>query len=974
MSILLLPANLLLLGVLSASNSGEAVTAKASLDWTASWIWKARDRYDGYNDTIEARRSFDLPEFASATLRVTADTYYRLFVNGEWVNDGPSRSWPDHYQYDVIDTTPYLKQGRNDIRIIAKFFGIGTFHQVPKEAGLLAQLDVFDSAGKPVACVGTDAQWEVRDAAGWTQYAPKQSVQLGPYEIFDARREDTGSFEPAVVRYPATHGPWKDLNPRDCPLLTRKPFAIKAFTGANVVRKPSTQSFILPTSEFAYDGVVFANNHNAMTGAYATVVELKKKGTLTVDADGNRIVVDGKEERGNSFELGAGRHFLLCALSQYFGHWRSDAVIRIHSDAPVLFWNPLTKDEEAVWCYAPLEGGRFQTSDMQWSLMKAEERDAINAKLNGLVQECIKQNGTLEDFKANLGKVARVVRAGEMTEDVHGEFERRAVVAGAIAPVDSPESVVTGQGEAVIHPAEGGDVELIYDLGEQNIGFWQFEVEAEAGAIIDLAGIEYITPKGKVQHTERYRNDMRYVCKRGESRFTSLMRRSGRYLFVTFRNLTEPAKLKGLRLIESTYPVQPIGGFECSDPRLTKIWEISARTLKLCMEDTYTDCPLYEQTLWVGDARNEAVFSYTAFGSADMGQRCAKLSAYSLDKYPLTLSQLPSTWEIILPAWSFLWGIMIWDNYYYSGDKDFLAWAYPYAVKNLKNAESYSDARGLFSAPFWNMFDWSGIDDGAATVTHNSMFAVGAADAAIKCGEALGDTEHLEWLRQYRERLVKSINALWDEKRGWYPDCVRDNGELSPKTCVHTGFLSLLYDICPPEKRADVLAKVIAPPEGMTGIGSPFAVMYLLDALEKEGRGDEVVRMILRDYQAMLDMNATTVWETFASGNVGHDGFPTRSHCHAWSSAPIHFLNRIVLGIVQDAPAGAAYRISPRLNGLEWAKGATASIRGPVEVSWKREGNILRVEAKGPEGTELRFERNDSMEGLKVEFNGKSQE
>jgi hypothetical protein len=61
-------------------------------DWQASWIWMQRDRYDGYNDTIEARRVFELGAVASAALRITADTRYRLYLNGEWVNDGPSRS------------------------------------------------------------------------------------------------------------------------------------------------------------------------------------------------------------------------------------------------------------------------------------------------------------------------------------------------------------------------------------------------------------------------------------------------------------------------------------------------------------------------------------------------------------------------------------------------------------------------------------------------------------------------------------------------------------------------------------------------------------------------------------------------------------------------------------------------------------------------------------------------------------------
>jgi hypothetical protein len=155
-------------------------------------------------------------------------------------------------------------------------------------------------------------------------------------------------------------------------------------------------------------------------------------------------------------------------------------------------------------------------------------------------------------------------------------------------------------------------------------------------------------------------------------------------------------------------------------------------------------------------------------------------------------------------------------------------------------------------------------------------------------------------------------------------------------------------------------------------VGSPFAILYLFEALEKMGQSDEIIKAIYRDYQPMLDMDATTVWETFARGTTGSKGFPTRSHCHAWSSAPVTYLNRVILGIVPEAAGGAAYRISPRLNGLEWAKGASASIQGPVTVEWKKAGDTLLVDAKAPAGVKLTFARNDSMQGLKVLFNGEA--
>jgi len=153
--------------------------------------------------------------------------------------------------------------------------------------------------------------------------------------------------------------------------------------------------------------------------------------------------------------------------------------------------------------------------------------------------------------------------------------------------------------EKVVKPSRKGDVELCFDFGGQVCGYFEFSIQAEEGVIVDLNAIEFIREDGVLQHVHKWnRNGLRYVTKKGVNRFTSLKRRSGRYLFVTLRNQKTPVEIKSLRIIESTALVEAVGSFECSDPMLNRVWKMSERTLQLCMEDTFTDCPLYEQTLW----------------------------------------------------------------------------------------------------------------------------------------------------------------------------------------------------------------------------------------------------------------------------------------------------------------------------------------------------------------------------------------
>jgi alpha-L-rhamnosidase len=940
---------------------------------TAKWIWKKQDNYNAYNMAILARRTFKTEGVSKATMAITADSWYRLIVNGEWVADGPCRSWPDHYQYDVLDVTSYLRGGANTIEVVARHFGVGTFHQVPVQAGLLAQLDMARSDGKRETIV-TDEGWETRDFGELVSNTPKTSVQMEPFEQYDARIAP-GRFAKAEVLHGAHRGPWQDLHARDCALLTRQPFDLRGIVGARVVRR-DWMCFGFPVGRLLYPGLIEANNHVSMASVVATCVIADKKGRLRLDAPGLTVTVNGKRGRNGSFALDKGENFLLVVVTDYFSHWSRDVRIRFIDTAGFQLENPCGEHHEDPWVFAALDECRFISSDIDYGLLEEEEKKRFRKTVEYAFADVFKNVRSRDGFMERFGTSSQVLSSSSvLSEEAHAQFMAREVLGSGDVLVKNPAALMRDSADfAVVHPSKAGDVELAYDFGEQNCGYYDFELIADEGVVVDIFGIEYIARDGTLQHTGPYRNGMRYVCKDGLNRFTSLKRRSQQYLFVTFRNVKRPVRIRKLRLIESTYPVTRAGSFSCSDAALERIWDISARTLKLCMEDTFTDCPLYEQTLWVGDARNEAVFAFTAFGAQDLSARCITLAGQSLDHYPLVLCQLPSAWETLLPAWSFLWGISVWDHYFYTGDREFLALVWPWVMRNLHGAARFLDQRGLFSAPFWNMFDWTDIDDSHATVIHNSMFLVGALDAALKCADVLKDASAKTRLTRFRKRTVDAVNALWDNAKGAYPDSVHEDGTVSASTCQHTSFLAVLYDVVSGNHLKKALRNLADPPEGMVGVGSPFAIMYLYEALEKAGLADRIVSSIHDSYLPMLEEGASTVWESFSTGTTGAGGFPTRSHCHAWSSAPVHFLNRIVLGIVPTAPGGAAFRISPRLNGLTWARGATATINGPVNVEWRRTGSALDVTASGPKGVRLRFVANDTLNGLTVTFNGRAVE
>ncbi len=917
-------------------------------NWSAKWIWCAQNDVRDYNQTVLFKKEFDLKDEGDASLKITADSWYRVSINGEWVHDGPGRAYPDHYQFDVHEVGDLLRKGKNKIEVIARYYGIGTFHQLPLQAGLLAQLDTAEGS------IASDSSWMASPSYAWQQWVPKISIQMEPVEEYDARLENVFNWQPAID----VNRPGK-ISPREVGLLTKKPRRFTKLHSAIVVRRSETQ-FTVPVAQIAHPGVVEANGTTTRPVILASVFSVRKKQQFDFGLErkkddftnpGGRnwtVAVNGRILKSGKVTLALGSHQILFFCTSFLGH---------EKDLAFPYRN-MTGGQWGDWKVAVLDEFLFRDNDRLWFSFLNERtqklRDDYFKKIRQLAVAC----NTEAKVNELLGGSFRNLPAEQVfMEDFVAEFAAR-------EPVGSAERLFDGK---VIKPSLKGDVELCFDMGEQSCGYFDFSIKADEGVIVDLNAIEYIREDGILQHVQAYnRNGLRYVTKNGINRFTSLKRRSGRYLFVTLRNQKTPVEIKSLRIIESTAPVEAVGSFSCSDPMLNQIWKMSERTLQLCMEDTFTDCPLYEQTLWIGDARNEALYAFTAYGNFDVSARSLELGAQSLDQFPIVGCQVPSSWDCILPAWSFLWGMHVWEHYFYSGDRKMLKKLWPAVQQNIDGALGLLNEKGLFTGKFWNLIEWAPIDEAQPTVLHNNMLLVGALCAAENCAEVLKDENVRKQLVTARKKLICAIQQTWNDEKSAYPDSIHANGSFSPKICQHTSMFPVMFDMVPPGQREALRRNLLTPPKEMTTVSAPFAMQFMYEALEELGEPDAILDSIRAGFQPMVDAGASTVWETFAGSTCSPKGFPTRSHCHAWSSSPIYFLNRVVLGIRQTEVGGKAFEVSPWLGGLRYAHGATATPMGLVSVDWKINGETLHVVITAPKGVKVEFKSNTSHARLAV--------
>src|SRR5436853_4390841 len=92
----------------------------------ANWIWIARTRRP-YNTYACFRRTFSARRTKRATLRITADSRYDVFINGHWLGHGPTRSWPSPWPVDEYAIGHLLRDGDNVIAVLVTHFNIDTF-------------------------------------------------------------------------------------------------------------------------------------------------------------------------------------------------------------------------------------------------------------------------------------------------------------------------------------------------------------------------------------------------------------------------------------------------------------------------------------------------------------------------------------------------------------------------------------------------------------------------------------------------------------------------------------------------------------------------------------------------------------------------------------------------------------------------------------------------------------------------------
>ncbi|MCI0718179.1 MAG: family 78 glycoside hydrolase catalytic domain, partial [Acidobacteria bacterium] len=486
-------------------------------------------------------------------------------------------------------------------------------------------------------------------------------------------------------------------------------------------------------------------------------------------------------------------------------------------------------------------------------------------------------------------------------------------------------------------------------------GFVRLRLNGVAGGIVDLGYCEMLVNGHVDTLRDQWSFADRYIMRDGPQEWELFFWKGFRYLQLTFRNCPKPVEVESVSLLFTSYPVKYRGSFECSDPLLTKIWEVGRWTLQLCMHDGYEDCPWREQGQWLGDAQVELMANYMTFGDVALGTKCLRQFAQGQTEegalpaeYPADIAVYPTRQTVPsgIPTFMAQWVSMLLDHYRYTGDLKLVSELYPNLVRVISYLGRFIDADGLLNnVPGFAFLDWvpglmpSPMGGEGELTGVNCHYYRALVDAAALAGLVGEKNQQGDWLSR-AEKLKRAINEhLWSEQHGVYAH-VRRASQLDSRLAVHDSILAAYAGVAPAERVSLSFAKLFGKPrQDVAQIGTPYFYYFYLEALRAAGRHEEAVEATRQAYGQMLEAGATTWWEHFG----GH-----ASLCHAWSCAPNYDLSAYVLG-VQGTEAGfAGLRVEPQAGELTWAKGIVPTPRGDVSVNWKREGTRFELSVSAP--------------------------
>jgi hypothetical protein len=408
--------------------------------------------------------------------------------------------------------------------------------------------------------------------------------------------------------------------------------------------------------------------------------------------------------------------------------------------------------------------------------------------------------------------------------------------------------------------------------------------------------------------------------------WTSLWWRTYRFIQVDIQTQDEPLIINDLYGVFTAYPFELKTEFKSEQPVFNKILETGWRTARLCANETFMDCPYYEQLQYIGDTRIQALVSLYNTGDNRLMKNALRQISWSLNDAGLTQSRYPSAQAQYIPPFSLWYTGMLNDYFRYADDSAFVREMLPTTRKIISYFEKLQKPNGSLQLPKdWNFTDWvtewnrgvaPALADGGSANLDMQMILAYMYLAPIEA--YFGNKEIALMYINKAENLKNTFMQLyWDETRGLFADTPEKKSFSQ-----HVNALAVLAGLKIDDEAKALMSKVMS--DKTLTQATIYFNYYVLMALNKAGLGN--------DYTKYLDVWKTQL--TLGLSTWAESPEPSRSDCHAWGASPNIEFYRTVLGIESAAPCFRKIIITPHLGDIKQVSGKMPHPKGLIKTEY----------------------------------------
>ena len=488
---------------------------------------------------------------------------------------------------------------------------------------------------------------------------------------------------------------------------------------------------------------------------------------------------------------------------------------------------------------------------------------------------------------------------------------------------------------------------FVFDLGQNCAGWAQLRVSGPAGTRVTMRYGERLGPDGTLERKTidtfvqngPFQTDS-YTLKGGkeeiwEPHFTY---HGFRWVEVSgFPGKPTADNLRG-RVVHTAFT--PAGSFECSNPLLNKIQQMTLWSYRSNFVGIPTDCPQREKNGWTGDAHLAA--EQAMYNVHNVAAYETWMNDFLDEQRPG--GELPgivptSGWGYEWgngPAWDSAYLLIPWYLYRYQDDIRVLADHYDH----MKRYVDYLTRRAKDHIVDIGLGDWvPAKTETPVPVTSTGYYYV---DALIlsRAARLLGKDDDARVYADLAETIRRSF-----QKKFIKPDGVVANNSQTALSCA------LYQGLARPEEKPAILERLVANVERQSGHLDTgiLGAKYLFHALTDNGRVDVAYRIATQttppSYGAWIRRDATTLWEDWANGE-------SRNHIMFGDISAWFYQDLAGIRLDPEVPAFRRFVIRPRPVGdLTWVRAKHESIYGSIEVAWKRTGGAFTLDVSVPVST-----------------------